>query len=115
MKKRILWSVGSVVLTTITALTFMPQSHANNAGFPVVDKRVQQAADAPARYFVKYQAGKEQQVRELLRSYEIEIVDALVKQQVLVVTGEKQQIEQLSHSELIDYTEPEPTRMLYAQ
>ncbi len=59
--------------------------------------------------------GKEQQVRELLRSYEIEIVDALVKQQVLVVTGEKQQIEQLSHSDLIDYTEPEPTRMLYAQ
>ncbi|KJR30669.1 ATPase [Vibrio navarrensis] len=115
MKKRILWSVGSVVLTTITALTFMPQSHANNAGFPVVDKRVQQAAAAPARYFVKYHAGKEQQVRELLRSYEIEIVDALVKQQVLVVTGEKQQIEQLGHSELIDYTEPEPTRMLYAQ
>ncbi|EHK9004396.1 ATPase [Vibrio vulnificus] len=106
----------TAMTTTILAVTIAAgYSFANNKGFPVDGQNEAFATQQPARYFVKYQAGKESEVRELLRSLKIEMVDALVKQRVLVVSGSQEQMDQLAQSEWIDYTEQEPVRQLYTQ
>ncbi|NVD06023.1 ATPase [Vibrio sp. JPW-9-11-11] len=90
-------------------------SYADNPAFPPVDERAAEAEQQPSRFFVKYHQGTEQQVKALVHDYQLELVDTLEKQQVLVVSGDKAQIKQLSRHELIDYVEPEPVRSLYSQ
>lgn len=54
-------------------------------------------------------------MRALLRQHNLEVVDALVKQQVLVVSGEQADVDKLSGNESVEYTEQEPTRKLLSQ
>ena len=114
MKK---FTVKTTAITTATLALSMAAgySFANNKGFPVDGQNEAFTTQQPARYFVKYQAGKEREVRALLRSLKLEVVDALVKQQVLVVSGSQEQVDKLTQSEWIDYTEQEPVRQLYTQ
>lgn len=76
-----------------------------------MDERQDQAEQQPARYFVKYHEGKGE-VRALLRQHNIEVVDALVKQHVLVVVGEQAEVDKLADHDAVEYTEQEPTRKL---
>ncbi|HAS8093482.1 TPA: ATPase, partial [Vibrio vulnificus] len=64
----------TAMTTTILALSIAAgYSFANNKGFTVDGQNEAFATQQPARYFVKYQAGKESEVRELLRSLKIEV------------------------------------------
>ncbi|WP_329354647.1 ATPase [Vibrio natriegens] len=112
MKKSTLLSLSAVGATALLAIGLSSASLANNQGFPLVDERSEQQ---PARYFVKYHKGKESEVRALLRQHNLEVVDALVKQQVLVVSGEQADVDKLSGNESVEYTEQEPTRKLLSQ
>ncbi|HCH0794719.1 TPA: ATPase [Vibrio parahaemolyticus] len=115
MKKLTLLSVTAGSLTALLAIGMSATSLANNQGFPLVDERPTSAEQQPARYFVKYYKGKESEVRALLRHNNLEVVDALVKQQVLVVTGSQEDVDKLSTSDAVEYTEQEPTRKLLSQ
>ncbi len=118
MKKLTLLSVTAGSLTALLAIGMSATSAtslANNQGFPLVDERPTSAEQQPARYFVKYHKGKESEVRALLRHNNLEVVDALVKQQVLVVTGSQEDVDKLSTSDAVEYTEQEPTRKLLSQ
>lgn len=119
MKKLTLLSVTAGSLTALLAIGMsansLANSLANNQGFPLVDERPTSAEQQPARYFVKYHKGKESEVRALLRHNNLEVVDALVKQQVLVVTGSQEDVDKLSTSDAVEYTEQEPTRKLLSQ
>ncbi|MGR5157163.1 ATPase [Vibrio owensii] len=112
MKKLTLLSLSVVGATALLAIGLSSSSLANNQGFPLVDERQDQAEQQPARYFVKYHEGKESEVRALLRQHNIEVVDALVKQHVLVVVGEQAEVENLADHDAVEYTEQEPTRKL---
>lgn len=111
MKKSLLMSVA--LLASFGGVAFL--SVAGNSAFPPVDERVAEAERQPSRFFVKYFSGKEAQTRDLIAQHQLEVVDFLPSQQVLVVSGSQEQIDQLSSSEWIDYTEPEPVRSLYSQ
>ncbi|MCY9875519.1 ATPase [Vibrio natriegens] len=115
MKKSTLLSLSAVGATALLAIGLSSASLANNLGFPLVDERSEQAEQQPARYFVKYHKGKESEVRALLRQHNLEVVDALVKQQVLVVSGEQADVDKLSGTDSVEYTEQEPTRKLLSQ
>lgn len=112
MKKLTLLSLSAVGATALLAIGLSSSSLANNQGFPLVDERQDQAEQQPARYFVKYHEGKESEVRALLRQHNIEVVDALVKQHVLVVVGEQAEVDKLVDHDAVEYTEQEPTRKL---
>ncbi|MGR5108718.1 hypothetical protein [Vibrio jasicida] len=112
MKKLTLLSLSAVGATALLAIGLSSSSLANNQGFPLVDERQDQAEQQPARYFVKYHEGKEIEVRALLRQHNIEVVDALVKQHVLIVVGEPAEVEKLADQDAVEYTEQEPTRKL---
>ncbi|WP_318513043.1 ATPase [Photobacterium leiognathi] len=112
MKKLTLLSLSGVDAAALLALGLSSSSLANNQGFPLVDKRQEQAEQQPARYFVKYHEGKESEVRALLRQHNIEVVDALIKQQVLIIVGEQAEVEKLADHNVVEYTEQEPTRKL---
>ncbi|WP_182018817.1 ATPase [Vibrio diabolicus] len=115
MKKLTLLSLSVVGATALLAIGLSSSSLANNQGFPLVDERQDQAEQQPTRYFVKYHKGKESEVRALLRQHNLKVVDALVKQQVLVVSGEQADVDKLSGNESVEYTEQEPTRKLLSQ
>ncbi|NVC94459.1 ATPase [Vibrio natriegens] len=115
MKKSTLLSLSAVGATALLAIGLSSASLANNQGLPLVDERSEQAEQQPARYFVKYHKGKESEVRALLRQHNLAVVDALVKQQVLVVSGEQADVDKLSGHESVEYTEQEPTRKLLSQ
>ncbi|MGS6583453.1 ATPase [Vibrio diabolicus] len=115
MKKLTLLSLSAVSATALLAIGLSSTSLANNQGFPLVDERSEQAEQQPTRYFVKYHKGKESEVRALLRQHNLKVVDALVKQQVLVVSGEQADVDKLSGNESVEYTEQEPTRKLLSQ
>ncbi|MCG9620312.1 ATPase [Vibrio diabolicus] len=118
MKKLTLLSLSAVSATALLAIGLSSASLAslaNNQGFPLVDERSEQAEQQPTRYFVKYHKGKESEVRALLRQHNLKVVDALVKQQVLVVSGEQADVDKLSGNESVEYTEQEPTRKLLSQ
>ncbi|WP_150140977.1 ATPase [Candidatus Enterovibrio escicola] len=115
MKKLTLLSLSLVGATALLAIGLNSSSLANNQGFPLVDERPEQAEQQPARYFVKYHEGKESEVRSLLSQHNIEVVDALVKQHVLIVVGELAEIEKLADLYVVEYTEQEPTRQLLSQ
>ncbi|KJH09783.1 ATPase, partial [Vibrio parahaemolyticus] len=55
------------------------------------------------------------EVRALLRHNNLEVVEDLVKQQVLGVTGSQEEVDKLSTSEAVEYTEKEQTRKLLSQ
>ena len=110
MKKQVFYGVGIVALLMSAVATL---SHADNPAFPPVDER--QAEAQSTRFFVKYHKGTEQQTRELLQSYQLDVVETLDSQQVLVVSGSQQQVDKLTSSQYIDYVEPEPIRSLYSQ
>ncbi|HDM8186539.1 TPA: ATPase [Vibrio harveyi] len=112
MEKLTLLSLSAVGATALLAIGLSSSSLANNQGFPLVDERQDQAEQQPARYFVKYHEGKESEVRALLRQHNIEVVDALVKQRVLVVVGEQAEVDKLVDHDAVEYTEQEPTRKL---
>ncbi|WP_318491216.1 ATPase [Photobacterium leiognathi] len=112
MKKLTLLSLSGAGAATLLALRLSSSSLANNQGFPLVDKRQEQAEQQPARYFVKYHEGKENEVRALLRKHNIEVVDALIKQHVLVIAGEQAEVEKLADHNAVEYTEQDPTRKL---
>ncbi|MFW7523808.1 ATPase [Vibrio ostreicida] len=96
-------------------ITLIPlSSWADNPGFPPVDNRPEQAAEQ-TRFFVKYHQGTEQQVRDLLRSHDIDVVEQLSAQSVLVISAKKESIEKISMDKRVDYVEPEPIRRLYSQ
>ncbi|MFH4614399.1 ATPase [Vibrio diabolicus] len=115
MKKLTLLSLSAVSATALLAIGLSSASLANNQGFPLVDERSEQAEQQPTRYVVKYHKGKESEVRALLRQHNLKVVDALVKQQVLVVSGEQADVDKLSGNESVEYTEQEPTRKLLSQ
>ena len=68
----------------------------------------------PSRFYVKYHQGKQQPVRELLQTKQLEVLDSLDDLQVLVVAGSQDKLKQLEANDLIDYIEPEPIRQLYS-
>ena len=111
MKKR----TSLVVVTLFASVVFWGEvSVAGNPAFSVSDEQAI-ATGQPSRFFVKYHKGSEQQVREILASYQLDIVDMLEEQQVFVVSGETDAVNALIGSEVIDYVEPEPKRRLYSQ
>ena len=111
MKKQIVVNIaliafaGGIVTTAVSG----------NSAFPPVDERVAEAEQTMPRFFVKYYPDKEQQIRAFLQEHQLEIVDTLEDQDVLVVKGSQDKIDQLMSSDLIDYVEPEPIRWLYSQ
>ncbi|MGP8308725.1 ATPase [Vibrio sp. YIC-376] len=115
MKKLILLSMSGLGMTALFVIGFSSVTLADNQGFPMVDTRPEQVEQQPVRYFVKYHKGKESEVRALLRQSKLEVVDALVKQQVLVVIGSPEDVDKLSTSDAVEYTEQEPTRTLLSQ
>ncbi|MEF1230304.1 ATPase, partial [Vibrio fortis] len=64
---------------------------------------------------VKYVEGKESEVRALLQQHDIQVVDVLVDQSVLIVTGDQSELDKLANYESVEYTEPEPMRRLLSQ
>ncbi|KIE22298.1 ATPase [Vibrio sinaloensis] len=111
MKKQIVASALFMVLAGgVTTLVV-----AGNSAFPPVDDRVAEAEQQMPRFFVKYYPEKERQARTLLQQHQLEIVETLSKQEVFVVKGSKDKLDQLISSEFIDYIEPEPIRSLYSQ
>ena len=111
MKKR----TSLVVVTLFTTSVFWGEfSVAGNPAFSVGDEQAH-ATDQSSRFFVKYHKGSEQQVREILATYQLNIVDMLEDQLVFVVSGEIEAVNAVNDSEHIDYVEPEPTRQLYSQ
>lgn len=115
MKALNLVSLSAMGVSALLALGLSSYSLANNQGFPLVDKRLEQAEQQPARYFVKYVAGKESEVRALLQQHDIQVVDVLADQSVLIVTGEQSELDKLANYESVEYTEPEPVRRLLSQ
>ena len=115
MKKLTLLSLSAVGVTALLAIGLSSSSLANNQGFLLVDERQDQAEQQPARYFVKYHEGKESEVRVLFRQHNIEVIDALVKQHVLIVVGELAEVEKLADHVAVEYTEQEPTRKLLSK
>lgn len=98
------------------ALVFsMTASYADNPAFPPIDERPVDMAEQPTRFYVKYTQGAEQQVRELLMSHQLEVVEVLDNQRVFVVSGEQEKADSLADNALVEYVEPEPTRKLYSQ
>ena len=79
------------------------------------DSQLAKIESEPSRFYVKYQQGKQQPVRELLQTQQLEILDSLDDFQVLVVAGPEDKLKQLEANDLIDYIEPEPIRQLYSQ
>ena len=115
MKALNLVSLSAMGVSALLVLGLSSYSLANNQGFPLVDKRPDQAEQQPTRYFVKYVEGKESEVRALLQQHDIQVVDVLVEQSVLVVTGEQSELDKLANYESVEYTEPEPMRRLLSQ
>ncbi|MCY9871313.1 ATPase [Vibrio barjaei] len=103
------WFIGFALVLSMTA------SYAGNPAFPPIDERLVDMAEQPTRFYVKYTQGAEQQVRELLTSHQLEVVEVLESQRVFVVSGEQEKADSLSNSALVEYVEPEPTRKLYSQ
>lgn len=112
MKKQVFYGGGLAAIVMSAVITL---SHADNPAFPPVDERQVEAEAQSTRFFVKYHKGTEQQARELLQSYQLDVVETLDSQQVLVVSGSQQQVDKLTSSQYIDYVEPEPIRSLYSQ
>ncbi|MEF1228544.1 ATPase, partial [Vibrio fortis] len=54
MKALNLVSLSAMGVSAFLALGLSSNSLANNQGFPLVDKRPEQAEQQPTRYFVKY-------------------------------------------------------------
>lgn len=115
MKALNLVSLSAMGVSALLALGLSSHSLANNQGFPLVDKRSEQAEQQPTRYFVKYVEGKESEVRALLQQHDIQVVDVLLDQHVLIVTGEQSELDNLAEHESVEYTEPEPVRRLLSQ
>ncbi len=103
------WLIGFVLVFSMTA-TF-----ADNPAFPPIDERPVDITEQPTRFYVKYTQGAEQQVRELLMSHQLEVVEVLDNQRVFVVSGEQEKADSLADSALVEYVEPEPIRKLYSQ
>ncbi|KLN62835.1 hypothetical protein [Vibrio sp. VPAP30] len=112
MKKQVFYGCALAAVLTSAVTTW---SYADNPAFPPVDERQAEAEAQAPRFFVKYHKGAEQQTRELLQSYQLEVVDTLDSQHVLVVSGSQDQVDKLTSSKFIDYVEPEPIRSLYSQ
>ncbi|GLT19454.1 hypothetical protein GCM10007938_32360 [Vibrio zhanjiangensis] len=81
----------------------------------VKDSQLAKIESEPSRFYVKYHQGKQQPVRELLQTKQLEVLDSLDDLQVLVVAGPEDKLKQLETNEWIDYIEPEPIRQLYSQ
>ncbi|WP_114786500.1 ATPase [Vibrio tetraodonis] len=79
------------------------------------DSQLAKMESEPSRFYVKYHQGKQQPVRELLQTKQLEVLDSIEDLQVLVVAGPEDKLKQLEANDLIDYVEPEPTRQLYSQ
>ena len=79
------------------------------------DSQLAKMESEPSRFYVKYHQGKQQPVRELLQTKQLEVLDSLDDLQVLVVAGSEDKLKQLEANDLIDYIEPEPIRQLYSQ
>ena len=79
------------------------------------DSQLAKMESEPSRFYVKYHQGKQQPVRELLQTKQLEVLDSLDDLQVLVVAGTEDKLKQLEANDLIDYIEPEPIRQLYSQ
>lgn len=79
------------------------------------DSQLAKMESEPSRFYVKYHQGKQQPVRELLQTKQLEVLDSLEDLQVLVVAGPEDKLKQLEANDLIDYIEPEPIRQLYSQ
>ncbi|CAM3646181.1 ATPase [Vibrio aquimaris] len=79
------------------------------------DSQLTKIESEPSRFYVKYHQGKQQPVRELLQTKQLDILDSLDDLQVLVVAGTEDKLKQLEANDLIDYIEPEPIRQLYSQ
>lgn len=79
------------------------------------DSQLAKMESEPSRFYVKYHQGKQQPVRELLQTKQLEVLDSLDDLQVLVVAGSEDKLKQLEANDLIDYVEPEPIRQLYSQ
>lgn len=112
MKKLILSVLFNITFMGFSLLWPSSMSVANNQGFPLVDKRLQQAKKKPARYFVKYRQGKAAALKAVLESYQFEIVETLSQQHVFVITGETAKLDQLNEHDSVEYIEPEPLRTL---
>ena len=108
-------SLSAMGVSALLALGLSSHSLANNQGFPLVDKRSEQAEQQPTRYFVKYVEGKEDEVRALLHQHDVQVVDVLVDQNVLIVIGEQSELDKLANHQSVEYTEPEPVRKLLSQ
>ncbi len=115
MKALNLVSLSAMGVSTLLVFGLSSNSLANNQGFPLVDKRSEQAEQQPTRYFVKYIEGKDSEVRALLQQHDIQVVDVLADQSVLIVTGEQSELDKLANYESVEYTEPEPVRRLLSQ
>ena len=115
MKALNLVSLSAMGVSAFLAFGLSSNSLANNQGFPLVDKRPEQAEQQPTRYFVKYIEGKEGEVRALLQQHDIQVVEVLVERSVLIVTGEQSELDKLANHESVEYTEPEPVRRLLSQ
>lgn len=79
------------------------------------DSQLAKMESEPSRFYVKYHQGKQQPVRELLQTKQLEVLDSLDDLHVLVVAGTEDKLKQLEANDLIDYIEPEPIRQLYSQ
>ena len=115
MKRLNFASFSVISMSALLILGLSSNSSANNQGFTFVAEHNKQAEQHPKRYFVKYFEGQESEVKELLQQYNIQLVEVLVGQNVLIVSGEQPEVAKLAAHESVEYTEQVPVRKLLSK